>query len=493
MQITDETKPLDSVDFQTVSNYDKQRVEEFVEDAQKPLSGAKSPWLKVGIGLVILAFPITFGLVRLAIGGGGASQEIAETGAEESLTLTLDHSDMIDSGGASEVDQLRSEMALLEQQLAMAAIERGQDVNVPRRSTGDAPNRSSAAEEPAKPSGRTSSPSRVTQRTQPSPRSSVRNVSVSPSRTVTRAPSRSVVRTPYAPPRVASSSPIPTFQPVDPRAQWLAASNAGIMGAAPQILVAGQSRFIENSQPEQPRYQLRGIRNNSELVSYEELSYVDPQSDSIPGLFDAGASVIPGGQSVKATIETPVTWQNQGDQFYIRLDESIMDRNGREILPESSYVIVQPVSVDPSSRLAQLAVVGVAIEDELYEIDYGLLQIKGENGDPLIADTYGDIGGDIAANDIEMIAIGALGRVGEELIRPESETIISSIGGSSVSRQNGSPNILGAILAGGTEELSERMADRNEGQLDEIRSRDSVFYLGEGTTVEVYVNESFEF
>lgn len=492
MKITDETKPLDTVDFQTVSTYDKQQVEEFVEDAQKPLTGAKSPWIKVGIGLAILAFPITFGLVRLAV-SGGSSQEIAETDAEESLTLSLDRSDMVDSGDANEVDQLRSEMALLEQQLAMAEIERGQDVNVPRSSAGDAPTRPSEAAEPAKPSGRTSSPSRVTQRTPPATRSATRTVSASPSRVATRQSSRNVVRTPSARPPVASSSPIPTFQPVDPQAQWLAASNAGIMGAAPQMVVAEEPRFTETSQPPEPQYQLKGVRNDSQLVTYEELSYADLQDEPIPGLFNAGASVIPGGRSVNATIETPVTWQNQGDQFFIRLDEAITDRNDREIIPESSYVIVQPVSVDPSSRLAELAVVGVAIEDELYEIDYGLLQIKGEGGDPLIADTYGDIGGDIAANDIEMIAIGALGRVGEELIRPDSETIINSIGGSSVSRENGSLNILGAILAGGTEELSERMADRNEGRLDAMRSRDSVFYLGEGTRVEVYVNESFEF
>ena len=87
-----------------------------------------------------------------------------------------------------------------------------------------------------------------------------------------------------------------------------------------------------------------------------------------------------------------------------------------------------------------------------------------------------------------MFAVGALGGIGRVLTRPNSQVITTGTFGATSSTDFGDPNILGAILAGGTEQLTERMAERNAERLAELRSRQDIFYLPEGTEVQFYVN-----
>ncbi|NJM98897.1 MAG: hypothetical protein HC800_18635, partial [Phormidesmis sp. RL_2_1] len=124
-------------------------------------------------------------------------------------------------------------------------------------------------------------------------------------------------------------------------------------------------------------------------------------------------------------------------------------------------------------------------------LDYRTISVTGANGDPLIADRYGDVGGEYASNDVEMFLIGAIGSIGRELTKPNSQTITNSNFGSTTNTDYGDRNILGAILAGGTEELVDRMGDRNDDRLAEIAQRENIMYIPRGTQVSIYINQGF--
>ena len=262
-------------------------------------------------------------------------------------------------------------------------------------------------------------------------------------------------------------------------------------GMQPQATTVTQEGGAVASETE---YRLRSEQISSDIKSaeYEEASYESsPGSEAIPGLMYSGPAYIPVGRAVEATVVTPISWLNSDDQFMIQLDEDVLDDNDDVAIPAGSYVIVQPMSVDEGSGVGQLAAVGLSINDQITPIDYSLVTIRGEAGSPLLADRFGDVGSDIAANDVELFAIGALGGIGNILTRPNSQTTVNGVLSSSSSTEFGDRNILGAILQGGTEQIADRMANRNDERLNDLRSRGPIFYLGEGKKLQFYVNSGF--
>lgn len=235
-------------------------------------------------------------------------------------------------------------------------------------------------------------------------------------------------------------------------------------------------------------YQLQTIAYNR----YEDIELESSQTlGQIPGLIYQGEAPIPLGAAAKGRVVTPISWIESGRQFLIQLEEDLLDAADRVAVPAGAFAIVQPVSVESDSGYARLAVVGLSIDDQLVTVDYQTVSINGPAGDLLIAQRYGDIGSEIAVNDFEQFAIGALGGIGEVLTRPDSQTLSTGTLGSVVSTRNGAPSILGGILQGGTEQLSERMAERNDERLGELRERADIFYLPKDFEVQLYVNQEF--
>lgn len=64
---------------------------------------------------------------------------------------------------------------------------------------------------------------------------------------------------------------------------------------------------------------------------------------------------------------------------------------------------------------------------------------------------------------------------------------------SSTTSSSGDRNILGAVLDGGFTPLTQQILKRNERGLEEMMSRPNVWYVRAGATVQVFVNQSFEF
>lgn len=512
MQLKDETSYRslsEDNDFQTVDltkeKTDSQArtfVDEIDELADNRVHPARNPFIRLALGGGVLAFLLGFGIITHL---GGRNEPVAEENTEESVESVEEN---ITTEQQLENDRLRSELALLEQQIELANMERD-----PITATDSSPANSTPTATSRTPE---TTPSQV--RNRPPTRSTTtasRPVSTVPPRPQQRTvpqPQRIITRTvstPSTPPPIATSSrsaaSAPNYIPQDPNEAWLAASKAGVMGVMPVENAA--SVTDTNTEvaiaPAQPEYYLKGqtVSDASQDefdVEYSDFreEYADETSVSfrgdVPGLLSTdngqpGQIIL--GTEVEAVVVNPITWLDDEAQFVISTTEDVVDATGNTVIPADSLVFVQPVEVNEDNGHARLAVVGFNVNGETFPVDYRTIDIYGEGGDPLIADRYGDIGGDIARNDIEMFAIGALAGIGEELTRPDSQTISTGTFGSTIATDNGDRNILGAILAGGADQLTDRMGSRNDERLNDIRSREDIFFLDQGKKVSLYFNE----
>lgn len=494
------TSFADTHNFQTLDYTDPNKVNTFlegdnIEASKQPL--AKNPWVRIGIAVTFVAFTMGFGALFMV--GGDKTEEIADTELEteeEPLTLSLNREEVVPQNENEEVDVMRARVALMEQQLALSQMERGEKPSPepePRAiSNRTAPAPSSMATRSAPPP--TTRPvSRVTTTRQPPPSPPPRVVTRTVSAPAARPVSQRSAPAPVTRTAVAPSQPISTFEPVDPQEAWEKASNAGVIGVMPAPPPIETFDASDTEVPER-LYQLKSATPTAEPASYSEPVASSLGTKAVPGLYDEAPSapaVVPMGQTAMATVDTAITWIDENDQFMIRLEESILDSQGYEAIPAGAYLIAQPVNVDGETGLAEVAVVGAAIGNEVIELDYRTISVAGANGDPLIADRYGDVGGEYASNDVEMFLIGAIGGIGRELTKPNSQTTTNSNFGSTTNTDYGDRNILGAVLAGGTEELVDRMGDRNDDRLAEIAQREDIMYIPRGTQIEIYINQGF--
>ncbi|MGB3766575.1 MAG: hypothetical protein WA947_08445 [Phormidesmis sp.] len=485
---------LERTNFQVVSTDNGKEADNFADEVEElgrdDVEPARSPWVRIGIAVAAGSFILGLGAM-LSLGDKKGEQVVKSTDKAEETALTLELEEPTDTSTAdanrSEMDEMRSELALLEQQLALSNIERD-------------PTAANAARGNASGSPGTQAQSNQTQpKPDTKPVSSVRVVPASPPRAtpaarppaprpVAQPSTRTVVRpAPAAPAAPSFSGPSSRPEPVDPQQAWLAASTAGVFGSMPPMEAPEAQLEATTAQEAEPEYQLQAVN----FVEVQD-NTVFPSDEPVPGLFYSGALTIPMGSAAKATVVSPIAWIGENDQFILELSEDILSNSEQVAIPAGALIAVQPVSVDDDSGLAELAAVGVELDGEMIPIDYQKVAIRGEDGDPLIAERYGDIGSNIAANDLEMFAVGALGGIGEILTRPDSQTVTTGTLSSSSSTDFGDRNILGAILAGGTRDLTGRMADRNDERLDEIRSRGVIYYLPKGAEVQFYVNSEFQ-
>ena len=514
--MTGSSPPLNSSeDFSDETEYNLARDVDFQTVEKTPevgtIDGRRSlfsrPLFKLGLGVGAAAFILGF-VAMISMLGGSNTDPVAESDSEdpEALTLTLDDEagGFIASGKVDE-QQIQAERALAAQQLELAQVNRDDAylANQAARPTGTA----TTAPPPAAPT-----PAAATTRVPPStvPPSTVsRPQSVNPAATPavrptvrptvppplsTRTQPVTPVR-PAVPPAPPSVTSIPEVERVDPQELWLQASTTGTYGMMP-VEPSQSEPQTESTEVPAPPAAPRPVAvavSDYQLKGYTEAVAV-PEVTAVPGLRDTAIErTILMGQQVTARVTTAIAWLNPEAQYLIELDAPLVYRDGTEAIPVGSQLVVQPVSVNESNGYAELAVVGyLDIDSQSHPLSAGMITINGPGGDPLIAQRYGDLGGEIASNDIELFLIGALGEVGSVLNRPESQTSTNSIFGSSTSTQNGDANIFGAVLEGGATAIADRMGDRNDERLDDLLAREVIYFLGAGTEVEIYVNQEFE-
>ncbi|BAY23852.1 hypothetical protein NIES2100_36450 [Calothrix sp. NIES-2100] len=326
----------------------------------------------------------------------------------------------------------------------------------------------------------------------------------------------------YDLPRVAS---VPRFQAtinaaspntkesVDPIEEWEKISRLGSYGHTQIASITNEpanGKTLDTITNEQPNSSIKIPRTT--LVSIASTQSIEPEP-----LYTEEAAVINGepiqqlqvGASASGKLVTPLIWSKHstnnssnksqtttsGEKFVIQLIEPLTKEDCLITLPKGSQIVAQVTDIQKSG-LVQLEATQVLIDGKEYLLPPGAISIRGNSGQPLIASKWSDKGGEIASRDAETFIVGSLAKVGKVLNQPKSQQISTSswLGGTNTfsSISGGSENILGAVLEGGFEPLTQQILQRNQQALAEIQQREEVWYIRAGTDIQVFVNQSFQ-
>jgi Bacterial conjugation TrbI-like protein len=193
-------------------------------------------------------------------------------------------------------------------------------------------------------------------------------------------------------------------------------------------------------------------------------------------------------------LTTPIVVDESGqsDRFTVRLDEPILDNRGDVAFPEETEFVVQ---VDRVSQAGQVHVSAIAanwsVDEQQQEIILppDTIQVRGEDGEPLMAEHFQDRGGAIAGMDAGQFLLGAAGRAAQLYTRSDSR--VQTRGSSTViSESNPAPNIVAGIVEGGTDAVLESIQERNQRAIERMEQPPNVRYIESGTDVEIFVNQS---
>ena len=215
------------------------------------------------------------------------------------------------------------------------------------------------------------------------------------------------------------------------------------------------------------------------------------------------------GTQVEATIVAPMAWDlasgaNQSPdlgagRFVIELDQDLTDPQGRVGLPKGATLIAQASTVSPDNQLVQASVIAVVYpaggQTVQQTIPEGALLVQGQGAEPLMAQRLNDLGPNLAAEDLLVGTLSALGQAGAVLNQPREEFRSAASGdstSSTVIRTTRNPNLLGGMLEGFGSTISDRIQRRSEQNTQANIDANTVAVLPEGMTVTVVVNSFLE-
>jgi hypothetical protein len=360
---------------------------------------------------------------------------------------------------------------------------------------------------------------------------------------VSRPPTR--IQAPYIPrPRLRpqplpvrnnppSAPPVPEFQPVankvsqpiKPTApekkinrleEWTKISRLGSYGNS-TIVTNTDERTLERTNNTIETEEQKPTVQKATLVSAVRTAQA-LNSDELEPLYTEEAAIIgyqnnyqlTVGSSVDGKLLTYAIWskhQNNSssqksknnsfsEKFIIKLSESLNTPEGFVALPKGSQIVAQINKVHRGGFVS-LQATQVLMNGQEYILPPNSITIRGTKGKALVASRLNSKKGEIARRDAQTFAVGSLAKVGKVLNQPKEQQISTSNGfggtNSFSSIRRSRENILGAVLEGGFEPLTQEILKRNQQALQKIQQQENVWYLKAGTNVQVFVNQSFQF
>ncbi len=335
----------------------------------------------------------------------------------------------------------------------------------------------------------------------------------------------------YSPPRRVPS--IPKFQPsanriskpttskleekTDPMEEWTKISRLGSYGSS-VITASSDNRSsestVDNTIQEQPKHIIpsatlvKAADYTTQTSNNNELEPLHTEEAAIIGYENNYQLIV--GESVEGKLLTPLIWskhqsknlnkqsknKSKSESFVIELEQPLNTRDGFVVLPKGSQVVAQINHVNQGG-LVELQATRVVIDGEEYILPPSAIAIRGNSGKPLVASRFNSKKGEIARRDAQTFTVGSLAKVGKVLNQPKEQQISTSSGfggtNSFSSVRRGRENILGAVLEGGFEPLTQQIIKRNQQALQELQQQEDVWYVKAGTNVQVFVNQSFQF
>jgi hypothetical protein len=202
------------------------------------------------------------------------------------------------------------------------------------------------------------------------------------------------------------------------------------------------------------------------------------------------------GTNAAAVFETPLVLDDSksNDRFTIALSEAIPDATGKTALPANTKLTVQVEGVSQTGRVQLSATTATWNQDgqtKEMTLPTGAIQIRGDQGRPLIVQQFEDEGKELAALDRGQFILSAIRGASGQLI--QSNTRVQTGGGSTVvTQENQRPNVLAGALQGGADTLLTTIGERNKRAAEEIQQRPPIRYIPSGTPVQVFVNQSVQ-
>lgn len=208
------------------------------------------------------------------------------------------------------------------------------------------------------------------------------------------------------------------------------------------------------------------------------------------------------GETTSGILATPITLSDfrsteatkkaKPDQFTIVLTQPLKDSTGQVAVPSGTHLLVQ---VDQFSRTGQVqlsATTAVWTENGLQKelnLPVGAIQVRGENGKPLVARQLEDRGKEIASMDAGQFLLGAVRRSAQLFTRSNSQ-VQTGNGTTVITESNPKPNILAGALEGGSDAVLSSIEQRNKQAIKEIEQRPNSLFIAPGSPVQVFVNQS---
>ncbi|AFY54277.1 Bacterial conjugation TrbI-like protein [Rivularia sp. PCC 7116] len=304
---------------------------------------------------------------------------------------------------------------------------------------------------------------------------------------------------------------------IDPMEEWTKISRLGSYGSS--VINANSDKqasesTIDNTIQEQPKQ----IIPSATLVKTADYTTQTSNNNELEPLHTEETAIIgyennyqlQVGESVDGKLLTPLIWskhqsknsfqqsknKSKSENFVIELEQPLNTRDGFAVLPKGSQVVAQINNVNQGG-LIELQATQVVIDGKEYILPENAIAIRGDGGKPLVASRFNSKKGEIARRDAQTFAVGSLAKVGKVLNQPKEQQISTSSGfggtNSFSSIRRGRENILGAVLEGGFEPLTQQILKRNQQALQELQRQGDIWYVKAGTEVQVFVNESFQF
>ncbi len=303
------------------------------------------------------------------------------------------------------------------------------------------------------------------------------------------------------PPTVAITPPSPPTPP-NPLKEWARLAKLGSYGqvSATQEPGVNNSNFasapkreIEFKKPtaRQPRSRQR---TTPSVVSQRRRGKSTVVGTSAKGVLVTAIS----GETSRSRIRSRRR-DNDADAdnnvFVVRLTEPLKTQDNQIALPTDTEILVTLNSFSQEG-LAKLKATKVVFEENNKLTEKNVpadgLAVRGANGKPLMGKKYRERGSSTALNDAGLFVLGGVGKAAEIINRQTTET--STVNNTTTTTTEGNNDALAGIIEGGAKSVVPQLTRRNQRATARTRNtRSNIWFLPEGTKVEVFVNKKMQF
>ena len=204
------------------------------------------------------------------------------------------------------------------------------------------------------------------------------------------------------------------------------------------------------------------------------------------------SSILPG-STADLEVVTAVTWASDLPKALGTLTlTSPLISDGMEVMPEGTELVVQIGDLSASGAVS-LDVVAMVLpgSTEATEINIpaGAVSILAMAGGYPVAKAEQSSEQQLQAIDRQQALLSAIGSVGDYLNRPERETNVIGLGGSSSSREYGSGSLIGSLLSGAANGMLRSRAARLNAEADKLIDRPTIWSIESGRQLQLFVTQ----